>query len=770
MTTPLPALRSDLEWLARAAPGRPDRVLLKDPVRGSVLDLSEKEAFVCRGLDGVTDAGALRAAFQERFGLALSAAGLEALLALLAAEGLLAGSRVAALREWETMRPLKLDADRLFRRLARWVRPLTGWPLVLVFAISAALALGVLAGIWPAVWEVLAHFLWHIRMAGALGFSSVMSVQTLVQVAVFFTLIPLFRELAKGTAAAHYGVRVPEVRFGWFCRFIPRCIAGIQGIFRLEKKQQARVVLAGLGVEALALCLGLIGVGIFGAGGPVGTLFSGLSIGAALRLFFTANPLGEQDGSVLAGIVLDEPDLRYRSVRLFRAWLTGRPPPEPMPSARRWKLIAWGAASDLAVNGITIVFLWVLGYLLVHWMGGVGAVVALALVLLTYEKSLRSLWADRGAGVTMAKVETSGKKRWLRNLLIAAVVLVLLCVVPYPYEISGEFRVQPVAQREVRSEIAALIKEIPVSEGDAVVAGDVIARLDTRLLEKDLELNQAALRKEREHLRAMETGARPEDIAQLEQAVRAAETKLRYSEETLVRTVDLHEKGHVAEQEYQNVLQVRDLDRENLELARLALVSLQAGVREEEIAAQRAVVESLEITLKHQQDDLTRAILVSPIDGRVVSMYLQGRIGSQTSPGDVIAVVEDLSTVTVRIALPEVHLGLVTTGATVRVRPWAYPRRVFPATVTAIIPQVMDKSEDLIKKASVEQERNMMRNASAPEERIVPVLATVDDAEGLFTSDMTGFAKIDAGWKPVGYAFLHPVLRFFTVQVWSWIP
>jgi hypothetical protein len=115
-------------------------------------------------------------------------------------------------------------------------------------------------------------------------------------------------------------------------------------------------------------------------------------------------------------------------------------------------------------------------------------------------------------------------------------------------------------------------------------------------------------------------------------------------------------------------------------------------------------------------------------------------------------------------------MGLVTTGAAVRVRPWAYPRRVFPATVTAIIPQVMDKSEDLIKKASVEQERSMMRNASAPEERIVPVLATVDDAEGLFTSDMTGFAKIDAGWKPVGYAFLHPVLRFFTVQVWSWIP
>ena len=64
----------------------------------------------------------------------------------------------------------------------------------------------------------------------------------------------------------------------------------------------------------------------------------------------------------------------------------------------------------------------------------------------------------------------------------------------------------------------------------------------------------------------------------------------------------------------------------------------------------------------------------------------------------------------------------------------------------------------------------MVRNLNMPEERIVPVLAEIDNEGVPFRSEMTGFAKIDAGWKPLGYAFLQPVIRFVTVQVWSWIP
>lgn len=770
-TPPLPVLRSDLEMLNQAAPGKPDRFLLKDPKRGSVLEMTSRERFICERLDGQTGEPKLREAFQVQFGMALSRTGLFSLIELLQTEGFLSDRKsVTPPREWDTMRPLSIDADRLFSRLASVFLPLAGWPMIFIFAVLLLLAFGVLLDHWPQVWSVLSDFFWHIEVAGHTGFSSVFSLQTLVQIALFFTVIPFFRELAKGAVCTHHGARVPEIRFGWFMRFIPRCIAGVHAMLRLEKRQQMQVVTAGLLVELFMFCMGMIGVGVFRLDNPLHTTSICLAIGAALRLLFTANPLGEQDGGVLLALWMDEPDFRYRAVQAFRAWLFKRPMPEPMGEQRRRLFVRWGAAADLTVTAITIAILWLFGYLLIHWLGGLGAVLLVVLVYVKYEKEIRSKFVGRRLETLMPKSVASNKMSIWFKLLIAAVIIALLILIPYPFEVSGEFRVQPVAQREVRSEISALIHEITVDEGDTIKAGDVIARLDGRLIQKDLDLSRAALRKEKEHLRAMEAGARPEDIAQLEQAVKAAETKLKYSEDSLKRTEDLHKKNHVSDQDYQNVLMVRDLDREGLELARLTLDALRAGVREEEIEAQRAVVDSLEISTKHLESDLARTTITSPIDGRVVTMFMQGRVGSQSSPGDVIAVVEDLSRASIRIALPESYVGMVVTGAAVRIRPWAHSSSIFKGEVTAIMPMVLQKSDDIMKQATMEQEHGMVRNLSTPEDRIVPVLAEIENADDLFKSDMTGYAKISAGWKPIGYAFFHPVIRFFKVQVWSWIP
>lgn len=763
-----PVFRSDLEILAQPAPGQPDRHLVKDPRSGRILELSAKDLFLCRQLDGASDPAAIAARFRDTFQLTIRPEQIAAFTESLRAEGFLADTPAEA-RTWDRMKPLPLPFDRWLPAIARAFGPLAGWPLLLLHLLLLLPAAVLLVQQAPLIWYYLSDLLTHLEIAAASGFSTIFSIGSVIQIAVFFTLIPFLREIAKGVTACHFGVRVPEVRYGWFMHVIPRCTAALHGLVRLDKGEQIRILAAGLRLELTAFALGLLGTALFLDSNPVNDLARNLAIGAALRFLLTANPLGEGDGGAIAGLLADEPDLHRRSVRAFRAWLLHRPMPEPLTDRRRRNFIVWGALSDLAVQGITVALLALLGYLLVQWMGGLGAVLSLVLVVLTYEDTLRACWRQC-TGTAMARSEQTSKKSfWLRTLLVVA-VLVVVSLIPYPFDVSGEFRTQPLAQREVRAEVSALIESIPVTEGGAVKAGDIIAQLSTRLIEKDLELNRAALRKETEHLNAMEAGARPEDIAQLEQAVKAMETKLRYSEETLRRTADLHAKTHVSEQDYQNVLQVRDLDKENLESARLALASAVAGVRKEEIEAQRAVVESLGITVKHLEDDLTRTTIRSPIDGHVVTMYIQGRVGQQAVPGDVIAVVEDTSRTLVRIALPEQHSGLITTGSSVRIRPWAYANRSFTGTVSSILPIVIDKNRDVMQQASVEQEHGMVRNLNMPEERIVPVIAEIDNDGVLFRSEMTGFAKIDAGWKPLGYAFLHPIIRFVTVQVWSWIP
>ncbi|HMP73927.1 MAG TPA: HlyD family efflux transporter periplasmic adaptor subunit [Kiritimatiellia bacterium] len=766
-----PALQADIEILAQPAPGFPDRHLLNDPLHDTVFEITAKEAFICRLLTPGTTYGHIQQQFEDTFHIRMSTENLSAFLGQLRNQGLLEGSSAhRERREWEDMKPLPLDINRLTGWLARRAEPWRGWPARILFGLLYLLGIILFLETAPTLLDFLRHYPTHLAHAGALGFSAILSTQALLQIAIFFTLLPFLREIAKATACRIEGIRVPEIRYAWFLRFIPRAIAGIHGMARLDKPAQLRILTAGLHVELAALALGLLGAAILSPRNPLYTTFQSLAIGAGLRFLFTANPFGKLDGNAILGLLVNQPDLRRRAVAMFRAALLRQPLPEPASPARRRSLILWGFACDLILNALTIAFMASLGYLLIQWMGGLGALLTLALILLYYERNLRG-WIARPKETThMGRTSsTSTRQFWIR-FGIGTLLLILLAFIPYPFEVSGEFRLQPISQREIRTEISGLIDAILVQEGSTVEAGDIVARLSTRSLEKDIEITRSSLRREREHLRAMEAGARPEDIAKLQQAVRAAEVKLGHSEETLRRSADLHTKNHISDQDYQNVLMVRDLDRENLELARLTLISAEAGIREEELEAQRAVVDSIEITLRHLEDDVERSVFRSPISGRISTLYLQGRIGQQVTPGDVIAVVEDLSLSTVRIALPEAYIGYVELGARVRVRPWSHANRIFEGEVTSILPVVIERSQDAIQKAAIEQERGMVRNVSMPEDRIVPVIAEIEITNDLFRSEMTGFAKISAGWKPVGYAFFHPVIRFFTVRVWSWIP
>jgi len=91
----------------------------------------------------------------------------------------------------------------------------------------------------------------------------------------------------------------------------------------------------------------------------------------------------------------------------------------------------------------------------------------------------------------------------------------------------------------------------------------------------------------------------------------------------------------------------------------------------------------------------------------------------------------------------------VAISAAVRMKVWAYPDRFFLGEVINIAPVI-------------EQETAY--------ERVTMVTTVVDNHEELLRSGMTGFAKIDGGTKPVIVAFTRMFVRFFMVEMWSWLP
>ena len=53
---------------------------------------------------------------------------------------------------------------------------------------------------------------------------------------------------------------------------------------------------------------------------------------------------------------------------------------------------------------------------------------------------------------------------------------------------------------------------------------------------------------------------------------------------------------------------------------------------------------------------------------------------------------------------------------------------------------------------------------------MVKVIAVIDNPKGELKTGMTGYAKIGGTTMPVWKAFSLALLRFFDIQVWSWIP
>ncbi|HMP77412.1 MAG TPA: HlyD family efflux transporter periplasmic adaptor subunit [Kiritimatiellia bacterium] len=759
-----PALRQGLDLLAQAAPGMPGRHLLRNPQTGTVLEFDARDAFIVKQCDGTTTLPEIQARFQAAFNLALPLPQLEAFIRYLDHQGLLTTSPGAEPDNlWATMKPLRFPGERTLNRLAR----LTGWFFskwaVGAMGLLAMATLGVLSAHWAVIWFHLEQLFDLIAFAGYMGETSFQGIFRIVLVAV---LVPFARELAKAVAARRMGLRVPGLRYTWFMRIIPRCAADLSGLVRLpERGRRLSLAAAGMYVELSLFCLALLAWENLSSTNPLHDFAFSIALGTTISFILNAAPAGRQDGGFFVMIALEEPDFRNRAIRVFRAWLCFQPAPEPLSPAARSRFILYGALADVYTVVLNVALLTLAGFLLTSWLEGLGAVIFLVIVVLRFESEIRRF--------VMSVVSYRPSRAKWRNWIIALVVLVLLTIVffiPYPYEVGGEFRVQPGQKAEVRAGVKAQIEAIPVAEGMWVTNGQPLVILSKRMIQRDLDMVRASLERERNELRAMEAGAKPEELARAEQDVKLRETAYEHAVRRHERQLEMFEKKHISPGDYEEIRNMMNMAREELELSRRQLEMVQAGVRPEQIEAQRSEVQRLQVNVDHLEEDLTLTLIASPIEGRITTLFLQGRVGEVVDVGAIVAMVEDSSRTAVRIAVPEQFSGYLRTGAPVRARPWAYHNRFFTGEVASIAPIVIERTDDIRQQAAVEQERGMMRNLNMPAENVVPVIAIMENDDGHLKTEMTGFAKIEAGYKPLGIALLSPVIRFVAVRVWSWIP
>ena len=758
----LPKLRSGLEILSWAGEDRLARSYVRDTRTQEVFELGDEAAFVCRKLDGKTDSREIGRLYEARFNKPMSNDDLEIFIGQLARDGLLEGWRkedqprtfaetldLGSVVPWVRF-PIG-RGDRFMAGLARRMSWIFSRPFHLLAAATIVWALSLLVTNWR-------EFL--VGLSNLLG-----SPQTLLLfVAVSILLIRGPRSLIHGVMCKRYGRQVPEVGISLLYYVLPSFYCDWHDVVWLrDKAKRSWAIFAGIYYQALLWSVAMIAWSVTQPGTFFNTLWLALAMVSGIGLvLFNANPLSKLDGYLLLVNWLEIPRLQERALEAFGAWVTGRIPPEIYTERERKWLKLYGLLCFAFSVALIVFVFWRLWTVLIEMYGGIGAMTAIILVLFAVQKPVTQTVARRRS-VRWLFSKDGGTLRWSVRLGILILVLAL-GFIPYPYEVSGPFKLLPATSYEIRTEVEGMIDEVLVLEGQWVQAGDPVLRLIEREYETRALSAMARLDEAQAKLDLLKKGATPEEIRTAQAAVDTAAAQLAWSRGRAERFRGLYEEELISAQEWENAEQAAVVDERELDEKKAFLALTQEGAQEEAIAAFQAEVNSLLAIVDDYRGDVERTTVSTPIAGRIVTPRVKELEGRYVKPGqrEVVIEVEDSRMMYAEVLIPEENIGSIERGVRVRLVTWAYHEEMFYGEVVEIAPVATVSADFVVEGSGV--------SVGDPDSKVVRVRTEIPNLDDRLKSEMTGYAKIATGERPLWDVLLRPIYRWFKVELWSWIP
>lgn len=221
-------------------------------------------------------------------------------------------------------------------------------------------------------------------------------------------------------------------------------------------------------------------------------------------------------------------------------------------------------------------------------------------------------------------------------------------VQPQPLLVQGE---ADATRIDIAARVDGRIGARPVSRGEAVSAGKVLATIDNPELQMKLAEAEAARLVAIADLTRIETGTRAEVIAERKAAIAAGEAKVMLAQQTYDRTAQLMKNDVAPVQKLDEATASLDIAKRTLEQTKLAYAAAVAGYTKEERGVAKAAVDKAEAaitTLKAQVAELT---ISAPVSAEIYQIAAEP--GEYVSPGVPLLSLVDLSDVWLRFDLRE---------------------------------------------------------------------------------------------------------------------
>jgi HlyD family secretion protein len=269
---------------------------------------------------------------------------------------------------------------------------------------------------------------------------------------------------------------------------------------------------------------------------------------------------------------------------------------------------------------------------------------------------------------------------------------------------SGSIRAKEFV--DIQAEIAGIVTELAVKEGDKVKKDDILLKIDPIQTEADRNARRANYEVSQADARNQEIviANAQNDLLRSEASLRSSRADLERAKSNLARVEasyrrkqQLNEEGVISREEYEIAQNDYKLAKAQLESAEAAVSQTETSVkiskntieqRKIDLSSSKLRAKASEANLTSADDQLRKTTLYAPLSGVVTQLLVEkgerAQPGIMSSPQATLMTIADLSVIQAELKVDETDIVNLTIGDSAQIKVDALPDDVFEGVVSEI--------------------------------------------------------------------------------------